>query len=95
MTQRRRHTPDLPNACPICAPIRCVKAFDRKTIRKRKIGTIDCTPTWLGLLPFMISIMREAGHPETANIWEELKRMAQAADNFNRLIKELRARGIK
>lgn len=74
---RRKHTPDLPNACPICSPARCTKASGRGTIRtKRVVGVIDCTPTWRGLLPLMIQIMREAGHPETENMWRELNRMA-------------------
>lgn len=47
------------------------------------VRTIDATPTWAAILP-MLRAAIENGTPEGRRIaWEELARMAQAADNWN------------
>jgi len=50
--------------------------------------TIDITPTWSGLLPYLLNLY-ESG-PETARqtAKEELARMAKAADFYNSLTKK-------
>lgn len=50
--------------------------------------TIDLTPTWAGILPALIAVIRD-GTPEGQRLaLEELRRMADAADRFNQLAKE-------
>ena len=50
-------------------------------------NTIDCTPTWLGLLPAMLEVYKQHGspHESTCEIYAEFVRMATAADKFNEL----------
>ena len=52
---------------------------------------IDCTPTWLGLLPGMLEVYKQHGspHESTCEIYAEFVRMATAADRFNRLARPL------
>jgi hypothetical protein len=51
--------------------------------------TIDCTPTWEGLLPMMIymldpkNVQKDKREEVRANITAEFQRMAQAADKWN------------
>lgn len=48
-----------------------------------KVRTIDATPTWAGILP-MLRAAVENGTAEGRRIaWEELARMAEAADKWN------------
>jgi len=50
---------------------------------KRKIGTIDLTPTWRGALPYLITALIE-GTPEGQRLAKiELKRVADLADLYN------------
>jgi hypothetical protein len=52
--------------------------------------TIDLTPTWQGMLKYILTLLQD-GTPEGRKVAEkELSRMAQAADNFNDLLKEKR-----
>ena len=45
--------------------------------------TINITPTWAGILPALIAVIRD-GTPEGQRMAaEELQRMAQAADKWN------------
>ena len=45
--------------------------------------TINCTPTWEGLLPAIIHLI-ESGGPSAKKIAiEELEKMARAADLYN------------
>ena len=49
--------------------------------------TIDCTPTWEGLLPTIITMI-ETGLPFAKQIAkEELHKMACAADKYNQSVK--------
>lgn len=44
--------------------------------------TVDCTPTWSGVAPWLIEVIK-SGSPEGVKAAEtELKRMAEAADMF-------------
>lgn len=50
---------------------------------KKKVGTIDATPTWRAILPIILTAL-EIGTPEGKRIAkEELERMADAADAYN------------
>ena len=50
-------------------------------------ATIDITPTWAGILPALIFVIRD-GTPEGQRAaMTELQRMAQAADRLNALAK--------
>jgi hypothetical protein len=48
-------------------------------------GTIDITPTWSGLLPWMLRVLESNGENEAAKqpLREELVQMAKAADLWN------------
>lgn len=55
------------------------------------VRVIDATPTWAAVLP-MLRAAVENGTPEGRRIaWEELARMAEAADRFNAAARDLRA----
>lgn len=55
---------------------------------KRKVGVIDMTPSWEGLLPGMLAVLADVGPASAPTvkargiIREELARMAQAADKY-------------
>ena len=49
----------------------------------KKPKTIDITPTWLGLAPVMIDIIKNSPTPESTKIAEEeLLKMARVADKY-------------
>lgn len=52
--------------------------------------TIDVTPTWAGLLPVLLAIIQDGTSEGQRNAREELRRMAQAADRWNKAAKHLR-----
>ena len=61
--------------------------------------TIDCTPTWEGLLPAMLDAHERLTQPKKftfdedknlTNLLTEFKRMAGAADKWNAAVKENR-----
>lgn len=45
-----------------------------------KTKTIDITPTWVGLLPYMIAVLEDGTHESKETIKENFERMAAAAD---------------
>jgi len=56
---------------------------------KRRVGTIDMTPTWVSLLPAMLEVLAGTGPADgfvrgdaKVTVREELARMAQAADQY-------------
>lgn len=59
--------------------------------------TIDCTPTWEGLLPMMLhmsdprNIQKDKREETRQNMRAEFLRMARAADNWNKHVKEQEA----
>lgn len=51
------------------------------TEAKRKVGTVDMTPTWRGLMPALVAAI-ENGTPAGRQIAiDELNRLANFADN--------------
>lgn len=59
--------------------------------KKILVETIDCTPTWAGILPVYLQILTD---PKSkidglSAARREMQRMAKAADSFNELRKEL------
>lgn len=55
---------------------------------EKKVVTIDCTPTWSGILKYYLVIL-EDGNAEGKKIAKkELARMAELADKYVALIKE-------
>lgn len=44
--------------------------------------TIDCTPTWEGILPLLIHGLENGSPTARAAVMEELTRMAQLADRY-------------
>lgn len=54
---------------------------------KEKIGTIDITLTWRSIVPMLVLALQE-GTPEGQGIArEEIERMANIADEYNKLVK--------
>jgi len=54
---------------------------------KKQVGTIDMTPTWRAILPYLL-LGVENGNAEGRKIAiEELQRMADAADAYNASVK--------
>lgn len=54
------------------------------------VETIDVTPTWSGLLPTLLVLLQDANEEGKKTTKKELQRMANAADNFNELLNELK-----
>lgn len=46
--------------------------------------TIDITPTWEGLLPLLIALIKDGPPEGQKTAEEELRRMARAADLYNK-----------
>ena len=44
---------------------------------------IDVTPTWTGMLPFLMALLADGNASGKQQAREELRRMAQAADRWN------------
>lgn len=58
-------------------------------MNKQKIMTIDCTPTWLSLLPFIIERLEgnNIKSEEREFLHSELRKMAKAADSYVTIVK--------
>lgn len=54
----------------------------------REVETLDLTPTWAGLLPALLAVITDGNNEGRKTAKQELTRMAQAADNFNTLVKQ-------
>lgn len=54
---------------------------------KKYIKTIDCTPTWEGILPLLLEGLKSESNEVYRNNMKELRRMAQLADAYNKRIK--------
>lgn len=50
----------------------------------RRVGTIDMTPTWRGVLPLLLAALEDGTETGKAMAREEFKRMADAADLWNK-----------
>lgn len=48
--------------------------------------TIDMTPTWVGILPALIAIIENGNEAGKRNAYEELRRMAEIADDYNAFV---------
>ena len=46
----------------------------------RKEITVDITPTWSGLLPYMMAVLEDGTHEGKEIVKENFKKMATAAD---------------
>ena len=57
---------------------------------KTKIRTIDCTPTWRGVLPLLLVAYQDGTPTRRAMAMEELCRMADLADAQNETLKSKR-----
>lgn len=53
----------------------------KKTTKKTEVGTIDCTPTWVGLMPILVSATARGDKGAT----EELTRALRMADEMTTL----------
>lgn len=49
---------------------------------------IDITPTWSGLLPALLDLLQSKKPDVRQQAYDELVRMAKAADLFNKSVKE-------
>jgi len=54
-------------------------------------GTIDCTPTWSGILAMLLYAYENSNEKGRKIASGELARMAEAADKYNALAKEGKA----
>ena len=54
---------------------------------KKYIATIDCSPTWEGILPVLLEGLKSDNNEIYRNNMEELQRMAQLADAYNKMVK--------
>lgn len=53
----------------------------------KEVETIDCTPTWEGILPLYLDSIKSGKEPGYSAALKELTRMAQTADKYNNLVK--------
>jgi hypothetical protein len=58
--------------------------------KKDHVETVDCTPTWAGILPIHLHLLMDGRtKPDAIKISkDELARMAKAADSYNELKKD-------
>jgi len=56
--------------------------------------TIDCTPTWEGILNWYLAVLEDGNREGKSIAKKELLRMAQAADSYNAWCKEVNDREI-
>jgi hypothetical protein len=61
-------------------------------MEKRLVETMDCTPTWSGILPLYLSILEDNSSKQNAkdSARAEIKRMATIADAYNDTRKHLK-----
>jgi hypothetical protein len=52
-----------------------------------EVIVIDCIPTWEGILPYLLAVLEDGTTEGKKLAKEELKRMAKAADSFNKSTK--------
>jgi hypothetical protein len=58
---------------------------------EQKKNVIDCTPTWRGILPMLLDAYATVHKPELVkDILAELQRMADAADEYNKLVQQFK-----
>lgn len=55
----------------------------------RVVGTIDLTPTWRAILPMLTAALRDGTADGQRIAREELERMADCADRWNRIAADL------
>ena len=55
-----------------------------------EVRTIDLTPTWAGLTPFMLKCLQDEGVPQKTkdDFCEEIMSMAKGADAYNDMVRE-------
>lgn len=46
------------------------------------LQTIDCTPTWSGILPALLNVLENGTEEGKKVVYVELKRMAEIADKY-------------
>lgn len=56
--------------------------------------TIDITPTWSDMMPYLVRLIESKGQAQKSGI-EELYRMARCADNWNEHVKTEEAKDAK
>ncbi len=56
--------------------------------KKTLIGTIDCTPTWKSLVPWLITTIQSGSPISYQMAMEGLEGMAEAADKYVELQKD-------
>lgn len=54
--------------------------------------TIDCTPTWAGMVNWYMKVLEEGNEEAKKPAREELRNMARIADQYNVLVKEMKAK---
>ncbi len=54
----------------------------------QQVRRVDCTPTWVGILPVILNSYMNGPAHNRDNLETELRRMAEAADNWNTHCKE-------
>lgn len=57
-------------------------------MKKEILKTIDCTPTWEGILPIILNVLEDGSEKVKDDMKKELKRMAQIADKYVELQKQ-------
>lgn len=51
---------------------------------KKRIGFIDVTPTWVGILPTLRALIESGNRKARDAAWSEIRRMAEAVDAANK-----------
>jgi hypothetical protein len=63
----------------------------------RKVGTMDCTPTWTAVMRVWHMIVNDAvrvlKHDQMDRFWNEIDRCAQGADKYGYLVEYLQDKG--
>ena len=54
----------------------------------KQVNTIDMTPTWVDILGIYVAVMERGNAEGRAIAKQEMRRMAEAADNWNASVKD-------
>jgi hypothetical protein len=58
------------------------KKQETTVIKGKVVGVIDCTPTWVGILPYYLTVLQDGNEKGKEIARKELKRMAEIADLY-------------
>lgn len=60
-----------------------------------KTQTIDCTPTWSGLMPTLLQLVKEKGYNVSSEICDNIMKCAKVADKYVEVVNGNKGKKVK